>query len=97
MGFFVEPTIVETKDPHDKIMKEEIFGPVLTVFVYPDNKVDEALKLADSTTPYALTGAIFASDGFVFETFCIRDHSLKICQRFFFTKLEDKRALWECL
>lgn len=61
-GFFIEPTIVETTDPRDRIMTEEIFGPVLTVFVFPDSEVDAALRLADETTPYALTGAIFAQD-----------------------------------
>ena len=61
-GFFVEPTIVQTTDPNDRIMREEIFGPVLTVYVYPDAQTDAAIKLADATTPYALTGAIFAQD-----------------------------------
>lgn len=58
----MEPTIVETTDPHDKIMCEEIFGPVLTVYAYPDNDIDGTLKLVDQSTPYALTGAIFAQD-----------------------------------
>ncbi|XP_076061141.1 delta-1-Pyrroline-5-carboxylate dehydrogenase 1 [Oratosquilla oratoria] len=62
IGFFVEPTIIQTTDPHDRIMQEEIFGPVLSVYVYPDAKVDEMPHLADSTTPYALTGAVFAQD-----------------------------------
>ena len=61
-GYFVDPTIVEAKDPRDKIMKEEIFGPVLSVYVFPDSKIDEAIDLANETTPYALTGAIFAQD-----------------------------------
>ncbi|KAK7016800.1 Delta-1-pyrroline-5-carboxylate dehydrogenase, mitochondrial [Halocaridina rubra] len=62
VGYFVEPTIVETKDPKDKIMVEEIFGPVLSVYVYPDEKVDEMIQVANTSTPYALTGAIFAQD-----------------------------------
>ncbi|XP_007537338.1 delta-1-pyrroline-5-carboxylate dehydrogenase, mitochondrial [Erinaceus europaeus] len=62
VGYFVEPSIIESKDPRDPIMKEEIFGPVLTVFVYPDDKYKEALQLVDSTTGYGLTGAVFAQD-----------------------------------
>lgn len=61
-GYFVEPTIIETKDPQDDIMKEEIFGPVLTVYVYPENNYKEVLHLIDNTSPYALTGAVFAQD-----------------------------------
>lgn len=61
-GYFVEPTIVETSDPHDKLMEEEIFGPVLTVYVFPDDKFDETVELVDATSEYALTGAIFARD-----------------------------------
>lgn len=61
-GYFVQPTIIETKDPKDKLMTEEIFGPVLTVYVYPDNKIDDIINLVDTSTPYALTGAIFAQD-----------------------------------
>ncbi|KAJ8359356.1 hypothetical protein SKAU_G00158810 [Synaphobranchus kaupii] len=61
-GYFVEPTIIETKDPQDAIMNEEIFGPVLTVYVYPENEYKDVLKLIDNTSPYALTGAVFALD-----------------------------------
>ncbi len=61
-GFFIEPTLIEAADPHFKTMEEEIFGPVLTVYVYDDNKYLETLRLCDSTSPYALTGAIFARD-----------------------------------
>lgn len=61
-GYYVQPTIIETKDPQDKIMNEEIFGPVLTVYVYPENDYKNVLKLIDNTSPYALTGAIFAQD-----------------------------------
>jgi 1-pyrroline-5-carboxylate dehydrogenase len=62
VGYFVDPTIIETTNPNFKTMAEEIFGPVLTLYVYDDAKVDEALKLCDEGSPYALTGAIFAED-----------------------------------
>ena len=61
-GFFVEPTVIETVNPRFQLMEEEIFGPVLTIFVYADIRLDEALELCDSTSPYALTGAVFARD-----------------------------------
>jgi 1-pyrroline-5-carboxylate dehydrogenase len=61
-GYFIEPTIVLTTDPQYKSMQEEIFGPVLTVFIYDDDKYEETLELVDKTSPYALTGAIFAQD-----------------------------------
>jgi 1-pyrroline-5-carboxylate dehydrogenase len=61
-GYFVEPTIVKTKNPKFKTMEEEIFGPVLTVYTYPDKKYADTLQLCDQTSPYALTGSIFAED-----------------------------------
>lgn len=61
-GYFIEPTLVQAHDPHFKTMKEEIFGPVLTAYVYEDNKFEETLELCDNTSPYALTGAIFSQD-----------------------------------
>ncbi|KAM4741364.1 delta-1-pyrroline-5-carboxylate dehydrogenase, mitochondrial [Anableps anableps] len=61
-GYFVEPTIIVTKDPQDPIMSEEIFGPVLTVYVYPEKNYQEVLQLVDTTSPYALTGSVFARD-----------------------------------
>jgi len=61
-GWFVRPTVVRSADPQGKLMSEEIFGPVLTVHVYPDARFDETLALCDRTSPYALTGAIFARD-----------------------------------
>jgi 1-pyrroline-5-carboxylate dehydrogenase len=65
-GWFVDPTLIETTDPKNRLMREEIFGPVLTVWVYPDGEEARALELCDTTTPYALTGAIFANDrGFI--------------------------------
>lgn len=62
VGYFIEPTIVLTDNPKNKLMQEEIFGPVLTIYVYDDNKLDETLELCDTTSPYALTGAVFATD-----------------------------------
>ncbi len=61
-GYFIEPTVVLTKDPRFRLMKQEIFGPVLTVYVYEDGALDETIELVDTTSPYALTGAIFAED-----------------------------------
>ena len=61
-GFFVEPTVVETLNPRLELMQEEIFGPVLTVYVYPDIRLDAALELCATTSPYGLTGAVFARD-----------------------------------
>ena len=62
VGYFVEPTVIETTDPHFKSMEEEIFGPVLTVYPYDDDKVCEAVKLCDTTSPYGLTGSVFGRD-----------------------------------
>jgi 1-pyrroline-5-carboxylate dehydrogenase len=62
VGFFIQPTIVQTTDPKHRLMQEEIFGPVVTVWVYDDAKVEDALDLLDETSPYALTGAVFAQD-----------------------------------
>jgi 1-pyrroline-5-carboxylate dehydrogenase len=61
-GFFIRPTLIESKNPKSLTMCEEIFGPVLTMYVYPDNDFEGALDLVDSTSPYALTGAIFSQD-----------------------------------
>ncbi len=61
-GYFVSPTLVETSDPGYKLLCEEIFGPVVTAHVYDDAKWDETLRVVDQTSPYALTGAIFAQD-----------------------------------
>ena len=61
-GWFVRPTVIRTSDPQGKLISEEIFGPVLTVYVYPDARYAETLKLCDATSPYALTGAVFARD-----------------------------------
>jgi 1-pyrroline-5-carboxylate dehydrogenase len=62
LGYFVSPTVIEVTDPSVATMREEIFGPVLSVFVYPDDSWQEVLKLVDGTSPYALTGSVFARD-----------------------------------
>merc|ERR1712228_263856 len=61
-GYFVDPTIIETTDPNTKCIKEEIFGPVLTVMVYEDEKFEQMLEVCDGGSDYALTGSIFALD-----------------------------------
>lgn len=61
-GYFIQPTVIETSDPKSVTMCEELFGPVLTMFVYEDNAFESALELVDTTSPYALTGAIFSRD-----------------------------------
>ncbi len=61
-GYFIEPTVLEVSDPHYVTMCEEIFGPVLSIYVYPDAQYAEFLDIANTTSPYALTGAIFADD-----------------------------------
>ena len=62
IGYFIEPTIFVVENPHHFLMEEEIFGPVLTMYIYPDGEYEETLKVVDETSPYALTGAVFASD-----------------------------------
>lgn len=61
-GYFIQPTVVVVTDPRHKLMEEEIFGPVLTIYVYPEDEYKKTLELCDSTSPYALTGSIFAND-----------------------------------
>jgi 1-pyrroline-5-carboxylate dehydrogenase len=61
-GYFIEPTLVESTDPSYRLLCEEIFGPVLSVYAYDDAKWSETLELVDRTSPYALTGAVFAKD-----------------------------------
>lgn len=61
-GWYIEPTVVKTTNPHFITMEEEIFGPVMTIYVYPDEKFDETLRICDETSPYALTGAVFSND-----------------------------------
>jgi 1-pyrroline-5-carboxylate dehydrogenase len=71
-GFFVEPTVIVAKDPRYRTMCEEIFGPVLTIHVYPDRDLEPALRHCDEDSPYALTGAIFARDRAVIESMSAR-------------------------
>lgn len=66
-GYFIEPTIIVAKDPKYVTMCEELFGPVLTLYVYDENKYEETLELVDSTSIYALTGAILAQDRYAIE------------------------------
>jgi len=67
-GYFIEPSTVVTTDPHFKLMEEEIFGPVITIYVYPDDKFEETLEECNNTSPYGLTGGIFANDRKAIET-----------------------------
>ena len=62
VGWFVEPTIVETSDPHFDTMERELFGPYLTVYPYAESRYEETLELCDGSSPYALTGSVFADD-----------------------------------
>lgn len=62
VGYFISPTLIKTTDPHFKSMEEEIFGPVLTIFEYEDKKLEEAVELCNTTSPYGLTGAVFGQD-----------------------------------
>jgi 1-pyrroline-5-carboxylate dehydrogenase len=62
VGWFVQPTLVQSDDPKSKLMQEEIFGPVVTAYIYPDGKWRETLRLVDETSPYALTGAVWAQE-----------------------------------
>jgi 1-pyrroline-5-carboxylate dehydrogenase len=61
-GFFVEPTVIQTSDPRDRLMQEEFFGPIVAAYVYPENDWEQTLELVDDTAPYGLTGAIFSQD-----------------------------------
>jgi len=67
-GWFVEPTVIETTDPGFRTMREELFGPVVTVFVYDERRYDDTLDLIDRGTPYGLTGAVFARERAAVET-----------------------------
>jgi 1-pyrroline-5-carboxylate dehydrogenase len=66
-GYFIQPTVIEAKNPKYVTMCEEIFGPVLTVYVYPANSFEKTLELVDNTSPYALTGAVIAQDRYAVE------------------------------
>ena len=67
VGYFIEPTIIVTTNPHYTTMETELFGPVMTIFVYEDAKWSETLKLVDTTSEYALTGAVFSQDRYAIE------------------------------
>ncbi|RYX84807.1 aldehyde dehydrogenase family protein, partial [bacterium] len=67
VGYFVEPTIIQTQDPRYVTMCEELFGPVLTVYVYEDEDFEEIMEIIDTTSPYALTGSIIATDRYAIE------------------------------
>jgi 1-pyrroline-5-carboxylate dehydrogenase len=69
-GYFIEPTLIVTKDPHFITMEEEIFGPVMTIYVYNDDQFEETLKICDETSPYGLTGSIFSNDKYAMITAC---------------------------
>ena len=69
-GYFIEPTLIITENPHFFTMEEEIFGPVMTIYVYNDDKFDETLTLCDETSPYGLTGSIFSSDKYAMIKAC---------------------------
>jgi 1-pyrroline-5-carboxylate dehydrogenase len=66
-GYFIEPTIIVTKDPHYVTMEEELFGPILTIYIYDHTKFEETVELVDKTSMYALTGSIFSKDRYVIE------------------------------
>jgi 1-pyrroline-5-carboxylate dehydrogenase len=66
-GYFIEPTVILTRDPDYETMHTELFGPVLTVYVYPDDRFEDTLDLVDRTSPYALTGALFARDRYAID------------------------------
>ncbi len=66
-GYFVQPTVLLTQDPKSTTMQEEIFGPVVTVYVYQAERYEETLELVDQTSPYALTGAVFAQDRYAID------------------------------
>jgi 1-pyrroline-5-carboxylate dehydrogenase len=62
VGFFIEPTLIQTDDPTHWLMQEELFGPIVTLWVYPEDRYEQALELCERTSPYGLTGAVFAQD-----------------------------------
>ncbi|HBB48960.1 MAG TPA: 1-pyrroline-5-carboxylate dehydrogenase, partial [Flavobacteriaceae bacterium] len=66
-GYFIEPTVIKTTDPHYTTMETELFGPVLTVYVYQDSDWEPTLKLVDQTSDYALTGAVFSQDRYALD------------------------------
>jgi len=71
-GYFVTPTLIKTTNPHFKSMEEEIFGPVLTAYVYEDSEIDKAIELCDNTSPYGLTGAVFGQNRLAIVDICTK-------------------------
>ena len=69
-GYFIDPTVIVTDNPHFFTMEEEIFGPVMTIYVYNDDRFEETLELCDNTSPYALTGSIFSNDKYAMIKAC---------------------------
>jgi len=69
-GYFVEPTVIVTTNPMFKTMVEEIFGPILTIYIYADDKLEETIKLCEETSPYGLTGAVFSRDRVAASIMC---------------------------
>jgi 1-pyrroline-5-carboxylate dehydrogenase len=69
-GYFIEPTVIVTQDPHFITMEDEIFGPVITIYVYKDEQFEETLRLCDETSPYGLTGSIFSNDKYAMIKAC---------------------------
>ncbi len=69
-GYFIEPTVIETTNPHFITMEEEIFGPVMTIYVYKDKDYEDTLHICDETSPYGLTGAIFSRDRYAMVKAC---------------------------
>ncbi|HSV87235.1 MAG TPA: L-glutamate gamma-semialdehyde dehydrogenase [Bacteroidales bacterium] len=70
VGYFIEPTVILAKDPYFVTMQEEIFGPVLTIYVYPDEEFQKTLAICDNTSPYGLTGSIFSKDRYALIEAC---------------------------
>ena len=69
-GYYIEPTVIVTENPHYFTMEEEIFGPVMSIFIYNDDLFEETLTLCDETSPYGLTGAIFSNDKYAMIKAC---------------------------
>ena len=70
IGYFIQPTVIVAKDPHFRTMEEELFGPVLTVYVYEDKKIEQALEYCKTTSPYGLTGSVFGQDRLACDKIC---------------------------
>jgi len=69
-GYFIKPTVIQVKDPHFKTMEEEIFGPVMSIYVYKDKDFEKTLEICDKTSPYGLTGSVFSKNRAALMTAC---------------------------